>query len=185
MVRAPLLLAAFLLAGCGRPLLEATATVCQHLPAQRFELPAGVAQQYAQLPPGRRPGLALERTFDFAVSAQLPPELQAMTESHFVLTSVRLTALEAEADLGFIDEAHVQLQPGAASGLEARVFDYARTQDAPRIISWSGAAFDVAAWVEAGHLKYTVTAMVSSPPSREVRVDLDACAAVWVKLDSL
>ena len=178
-------LAVWLLAGCGRPLLEATATVCQHLPAQRFTLPAGIVQPYAQLPPELRRGVSLEHTFDFDVSAQLPPAVKELTQSHVMLTSVRLTAVEPGADLGFIDEGRLQLQPGAASGLEGRVFDYARVEDAPRIVSWNGEAFDVAAYVEAGHLKYTVIVMISSPPPGEVRVDLDACAEVSVKLDSL
>lgn len=187
MCRTSLLAGALFLVGCRDDwfFLEAKAVaVCQHLPGQRFQVPADVREQYARLPPAMQQGLELERTFDFDVKAELPPEAGAMLEAHFALTSVRLTTVNAADDLGFVDEAHVQLQPQPSSGLAARVFDYVRTEAAPRSIHWSGEAFDVAAYVQSGHLEYTVSLVGSLPPG-DVLVDLDACAEVAVKLDYL
>ena len=175
--------AALLLVGCVDPFfLEARAVaVCQHLPAQRFEVPTALREP----PLAVRRGMELQRTFDFDVSAQLPPETAAMLQSHFALTSVRLTAVNPGDDLGFVDEARLQLQPGTSgSDLEARVFDYLRTEEAPRMVAWDGAGFEVAAYFAAGNLKYTVS-LVGSPPARDVVVDLDACAEVTVRLDYL
>lgn len=187
MFRTALLAAALLFVGCSDDLffLEATAAaVCQHLPGQRFEVPAEVREQYARLPSAMQQGIELERTFDFDVKAQLPPETEAMMETHFALTSIRLTTVNAADDLGFIDEAHLQLKPQAASGLEERVFDYVRTEAAPRSVHWNGEAFDVAEYVQSGNLKYTVSLVGSLPPG-DVLVDIDACAEVAVKLDYL
>lgn len=180
------LLVAVLLAGCSADpfFLQARAAVCQHLPGQRFQVPAGVREQYARLPEAMQRGIQLERTFDFDVRAEVPPETEAMMETHFALTSARLTTVDAADDLGFIEAAHLQLKPQPSSGLQARVFDYVRTEAAPRTLSWNGEAFDVARYVQAGTLTYTVSLVGSLPPG-DVLVDLEACAEVAVKLDYL
>ena len=179
-MRTPLFVASFLFVGCGSPFfLEAKAVaVCQHLPAQRFQVP----QQLAALPPAMQHGLSLERTFDFDVTAQVPPEFQEMMDTHFGLTSVQLSVVNPSDNLGFIDEAHLQLEPGAASGLERRTFNYWRSETTPRAVSWNGQAFDVAEYLQSGNLKYTV-ALVGSLPPGDVVVDIDACAEVAVKLN--
>ncbi len=187
MVRSPLLAAAVLLAGCSADpfFLEArSAAVCQHLPAQRFQVPTGVREQYARLPAAMQRGLELERTFAFDLSAEVPPETEAMLEAHFKLTSIRLTAVNPSDDLGFIDEAHVKLEPRGAVGLQARVFAYVRTEAAPRAVAWNGEAFDVAAYLQSGTLEYTVS-LLGSLPEGDVLVNLEACAEVAVKLDYL
>lgn len=174
---------AVLLVGCAQDpfFLEARAVeVCQHLPAQRFSVPPG----YSALPAGMQLGLELERTFDFEVTAQLPPETAEMLESQFALTSVRLTVVNPEDHLGFVDSARLQLQPENGSGLEPRVFTYVRKEEAPRAVGWAGEAFDVAKYLESGTLKYTVSLLGSLPPG-DVLVDVDACAEVKVKIDYL
>lgn len=187
MFRCSLLIAALAFAGCVEDpfFLEAkSVAVCQHLKAQRFQVPSELREQYERLPPAMRQGIELERTFDFDVSADLPPETAAMLESRFALTSIRMSVVNAEDHLGFVDEAHLQLRAGASSGLEQRVFDYVRTEAEPRLIAWDGSAFDVAAYLESGNLKYTVS-LVGSLPQADVLVDIDACAEVKVKLDYL
>lgn len=186
MARSSFTLAALLLLGCDDPFfLEAkSAAVCQFLPAQRFHVPAEVREQLALLPPGATQGLSLERTFDFDVSAQLPPELADLVNAHVALTSVRMTVVDPAQSLGFVEEAHLHLEPDPASGLEARSFDYTRTEAAPRSVSWNGQAFDVAAYLESGTLRYSV-ALVGSLPPGDVVVDLEACAAATVRLDYL
>lgn len=181
------LAAAGLLASCSADpfFLEArAAAVCQHLPAQRFQVPSAVREQYAQLPLAMQQGVELERTFVFDLRAEVPPETAAMMEAHFALTSIRLTTTNAADDLGFVEEAHLQLEPQAASGLSARTFDYVRTEAAPRSVSWSGEAFDVAGYVQSGSLAYAVSLVGALPPG-DVVVDLEACAEVAVKLDYL
>ncbi|MDP2272731.1 MAG: hypothetical protein Q8N23_09090 [Archangium sp.] len=187
MIRSSLVFAALVFAGCAEDpfFLEAkSVAVCQHLPAQRFQVPGELREQYARLPPAMQQGLELQRTFDFDVSSELPSETAAMLESRFALTSISLSVVNREDHLGFIDEAHLQLQPGASSGLEERGFDYVRTEAEPRAIAWNGSAFDVAAYLESGNLKYTVSLVGSLPPG-DVLVDIDACAEVKVKLDYL
>ena len=152
--------------------------LCQHLPGQRFQVP----QELARLPAAMQRSLWFERTFDFEVTAQLPPELKEMMDTHFALTSVRLTVVNPEDDLSFIDEAHLQLEPGAASGLARRSFNSVRSEATPRVVSWNGQAFDVAEYLQSGSLKYTV-ALVGSLPPGDVVVDLDACAEVGLKLN--
>lgn len=187
MLRTTLLVAALLLPGCTENpfVLQARAVaVCHHVPAQRFEVPARVREEFARLPEAMQHGLALERTFEFDVRAEMPPELAELMETRFALTSIRLTTVNAADDLGFIDEAHLQLEPGASSDLEHRVFDYLRTEPRPRSVVWNGEAFDVARYVDSGTLKYTVS-LVGSLPRGDVVVDLDACAEVAVKLNAL
>lgn len=186
MFRASLLMVAGLvLAGCNPFFLEAEATsVCQHLSNQHFQVPSDVRAQVALLPPEMQRGVAVSRTFDFDVSAQLPPELQEMVDMRFALTSVKITAVEGSTDLGFVDEAHLSLAPAASSGLEARQFDYLRTETAPRIVSWNGDAFDVAAYLESGSLRYVVS-LVGTLPTGDVTVDVDACAEAALRLDYL
>lgn len=186
MLRSSLLAAAVLLLGCGSPFfLEAKAeAVCQHLPAQRFPVPSGVREQLSHLPPGASQTVALEHTFDFDLAAQLPPELEDLVQARFALTSVRLTVANPQDDLGFADEAHLQLQPSAGSGLEARKFDYVRSEAAPRSVSWNGQGFDVTAYLDAGNLKYSVSLVGSLPPG-DIVVDVDACAEATVRIDYL
>lgn len=185
MLRA-VLAASSLLVGCGNPFfLEArAAAVCQHLPAQRFQVPTEYREQLAQLPEELRQGLSMQRTFDFDVSAQLPRELEEMSSTRFALTSVRITVADPQEDLAFIDEAHLTLETPAGTQLEARHFDYLRTEAAPRAIGWKGDAFDVAAYLKAGNLKYSVSLQGSLPPG-DVVVDVDACAEASISLDSM
>lgn len=187
MFRITFFAAAGLLLGCSFDpfVLEArAAAVCQHLPAQRFEVPSSLREQYALLPAGMQRGLELERTFLFDVRPELSPEAEAMLEARFALTSVRLTTVNEAEHLGFLEEAHLRLQPPAASGLEARTFDYVRTEAAPRTISWNGEAFDLADALGSGTLAYSV-ALVGSLPPGDVVVDLEACAQAAVTLDAL
>lgn len=186
MLRLCLIAASVAFFGCENPFfLEArAAAICQHLPAQRFQVPTELREQYARLPSAMQQGLSMQRTFDFDVNAQLPPELKEMVSARFGLTSVRLTVVEGSAHLGFIDEAHLQLQPADGTGLEARQFDYLRTEAEPRVLGWNGEAFDVAAYLQTGNLKYSV-ALLGALPEGDVVVDVDACAEAVVKLDYL
>ncbi|MFO0594049.1 MAG: hypothetical protein U0228_02060 [Myxococcaceae bacterium] len=181
-MRSALLVACVLfVAGCDDPLqvqLQA-ASVCQHLTGQKFVIPDDVRAQVAMLPPELQHGVSVSRTFDFDVKAKLPPELKDLVDSHVALTSIRITAAQGSADLGFVDEAHVTLQPAAGTGLTERQFDYVRTEAAPRTVEWQGDAFDVAAYLESGNLKYLVT-LVGTLPAGDVVVDIDACAAASV-----
>ncbi|MBL8910441.1 MAG: hypothetical protein JNM17_07030 [Archangium sp.] len=172
--------------GCDDPfeVNAKAASVCQHLENQRFPIPADVRAQLMQLPPEMRRGFEVSRAFDFDVSAQLPSELKELMKSNVKLTSVKISAAEGAPDLGFIDEAHVTLQPQAGSGLESRQFDYVKSEAAPRSITWAGDAFDVTAYVESGNLRYLVS-FVGDVPEGDVVVTIDACAEASVKLDYL
>ncbi len=177
---------ALFLLGCSNDpfVLEArAAAVCQRLPGQRFQVPTAVRTQYALLSQEFQHGVEVERTFVFDVRAELPPEVDAMLETHFELTSIRLTTVNAEDDLGFLDEAHLRIEPRTTS-LEARSFDYVRTEEAPRSVSWSGESFELSEYLQAGTLAYSIALEGSLPPG-DVIVDVEACAEVAVKLDAL
>ena len=151
--------------------------VCQHIPNQRFQVPADVRAQFALLPPEMQSaGIEVSRTFDFDVSAQVPTELKDMVDLQFKLTSIKLTARTDSIDLGFVQEAHVTLQPAAGTSLEQRTFDYVRAVPQPRVVSWNGDAFDVAAYLQSGNLKYVVS-LTGTLPEGDAVVDVDACAA--------
>lgn len=178
MFRITFFAATALLTGCSADpfVLQArAASVCQRLPAQRFQVPTAVREQYAQQT------VELERSFTFDVKPELPAEVEPMLESHFALTSVRLTTVNEGDDLGFLDAAHLRLQ---ASGLETRTFDYVRAETAPQEVSWNGDSFELADYVQSGTLTYEVSLVGSLPPG-DVVVDLEACAEVAVKLDAL
>jgi hypothetical protein len=153
------------------------ASVCQRLPAQRFQVPRAIREAQADF-------IELERTFVFDVKPELPPEAEAMLDTHFALTSVRVTTVNPEDHLGFVDSAHVRLQPHSGSGLEPRSFDYLRTEAAPRSVSWSGESFELADYLQSGTLEYSVSLVGTLPPA-DVVVDLEACAEVAIKLDAL
>lgn len=158
--------------------------VCQHSSGQRFVVPSEVRERFAQLPPEMQgQSLEVSKTFEFDISAKLPPEVKSMVDAHFALSSVRLTAVEGSADLGFVEEAHVTLTPTAA-GLTPRTFDYEREDPEARQIRWNGEAFDVGAYLEAGSLKYEVSLRGTMPPE-DVMVDIDACASVDVAIEPL
>lgn len=171
-------LSLLLLTGCDDPfMLEAkSVSVCQHLPSQRFQVTPAMRAEYARLPPELQQRFELERTFDFEVLAQLPPELEPLVDAHFALTSVRMTVVNEEDDLGFIHAAKLEL--------EDRTFEYVRSEAAPRSISWNGEGLDLAGYLEAGEFEYSVSLAGSLPPG-DVLVDLDACAVVDVKFDYL
>lgn len=181
MLRITLITALFLVGCSADPfvLRAHAASVCQRLPAQKFQVPTTMRE----LPPAMQRGLELERTFTFNVKPELPPEAQALLESHFALTTVRVTTVKEEDHLGFVDEAHVRIQPSGSS-LEPRSFDYVRTEEAPRSVSWSGESFDLSGYLQSGTLAYSVSLLGSLPPG-DVVVDLEACAEVAVKLDAL
>jgi hypothetical protein len=160
------------------------AAICQHLPNQRFQVPTDVREQFALLPPEMQQGVEVSRVFDFDVSAQVPPELQQMADLNFKLTSIQLTATAESAHLGFVQEAHVTLQPAAASGLAQRQFDYVRVEPQPRVVSWNGEAFDLAAYLQSGNLRYVVS-LTGTLPEGDVVVDVDACAEAALRLDYL
>ncbi|MFT3709840.1 MAG: hypothetical protein QM817_19595 [Archangium sp.] len=172
--------------GCDDPFqIDAQAAeVCQHLENQRFAIPADVRAQLMQLPPEMRRGFEVSRAFDFDVAAKLPADLQKLMNSNIKLTSIKISAAEGSPDLGFIDEAHVTLQPEAGSSLESRQFDYVKASEAPRSITWSGDAFDVTAYVQSGNLRYLVS-FVGEVPESDVVVNIDACASASVTLDYL
>ena len=140
-------------------------------------------EQYALLPQAMQHGLEVERTFTFDVKPELPPEAQAMLETHFALTSVRVTTVNPEDHLGFVDSAHVKVLPQSGSGLEPRTFDYVRTEASPRSVSWNGDSFEVGSYLQSGTLAYSVSLVGSLPPG-DVLVDLEACAEVAMKLDA-
>lgn len=189
-MRHALLAASVLLTACGSGTFDPffvevkAAAVCQRLTGQKFQVPSELREQWANLPPQLQQGISLDRTFDFDVNAQLPPELEDMVNMHVALTSVKLTVVNPEADFGFIDEGHLALVPTAESGLEARSFDYVRSEAAPRVVAWSGQAFDVAAYLQSGTLKYTVSLTGTMPPT-DLVVDVEACAEATVRLDYL
>lgn len=174
------------LSGCDDPfeVNAKAASVCQRLENQRFPIPAELRAQLEALPPEMRHGFEVSRAFDFDVSAQLPRELKQLMESNIKLTSITITAADGSPDLGFIDEAHVTLQPQAGSNLDSRQFDYVQSEAAPRTIAWSGEALDVTAYVESGNLRYLVS-FVGDVPEGDVVVNIDACAEASVKLDYL
>ncbi|MFZ5441512.1 MAG: hypothetical protein ACOZQL_16010 [Myxococcota bacterium] len=184
----PLILSSLVvLAGCtGNPFfIEAeAASICQHLTGQRFQVPTDVRQQLEALPEELRSHVAVSRTFAFDVTAQLPVELQQMSDLDFALTSISLTAVQDSVDLGFVDEAHVTLQPGTNSSLPARQFDYLRTEEAPRTVRWDGESFDVAAYLQSGDLQYQVS-LVGGLPDGDVVVDVEACAAATIRVQYL
>lgn len=187
MPRTLILSSLVVLAGCnGNPFfVEAqTAALCQHLSGQRFQVPSDVRAQVEALPPELQHGVSVSRTFAFDVNAQLPPELEQMSDLQFALTSITLTAVQDSVDLGFVDEAHVTLQPAAGSSLVARQFDYSRTEEAPRVVRWDGEAFDVAAYLQSGDLQYQV-ALVGELPAGDVVVDVEACAAASIRVQYL
>jgi hypothetical protein len=185
-MRRLLLASLVFLAGCDDPFfVEAkVAAVCQRLENQKFQVPTELREAFEQLPPEMRQGVSLAKTFDFDVSAQLPAEYRELMELKVQLTSVKLTVVNEGADFGFIEEGHLQLEPGAQSGLAARSFDYVRSETAPRSIGWQGDAFDVAAYLESGSLKYTVSLSGTLPPG-DLVVNVEACAAATVRVDYL
>ena len=158
------------------------AAVCQRLENQKFQVPTELREAFMQLPPEMRQGVSLARTFDFDVNAELPAEYRELVAMKVQLTSVKLTVVNDGADLGFIDEGHLQLEPGAQSGLAARSFDYVRAEEAPKSISWQGEAFDVASYLQSGTLKYTVSLTGTLPPC-DLVVNVEACAAATVDVD--
>jgi hypothetical protein len=161
------------------------AAICQHVPNQRFQVPDDVRAQFALLPPEMQAaGVEVSRTFDFDISAQLPPELKDMVDLNFNLTSIKLTATAESTDLGFVQEAHVTLQPAAGTTLAQRQFDYVRTQPQPRVVTWNGDAFDVAAYLQSGNLKYLVS-LTGTLPAGDVVVDVEACAEAGARLNYL
>lgn len=185
--RSSLLGALLLLAACANPFfIEAkAAALCQHAPAQRFEITPEMRAQFAQLAPTMRQGMGLERTFDFDVSAQLPAEFKEMVELRLSLTSVRLTASHQGENLGFVDEAHLQLLPSAEGNLAVRQFDYVRTQEAPVSVTWNGQGLDLASYLHSeNHLRYSVSLVGGLPPG-DLVVDLDACAEAEAKANYL
>lgn len=160
-------------------------SICQHIPNQRFQIPEDVRAQFALLPPEMQSaGIEVSRTFDFDVSAQVPAELKDMINLQFKLTSIKLTAKAESVDLGFVQEAHVTLQPAAGTTLEQRTFDYVRAAPQPRVVSWNGDAFDVAAYLQSGNLKYVVS-LTGTLPEGDVVVDVDACAEAGARFDYL
>lgn len=176
----------FVLASCGGNdpfIIQAKAAqVCQHLENQRFIVPAEVRDAFAQLPPEMQRGFEVSRAFDFDVNASAPAEFKSMLDAHVGLTSITIRAAEGSSDLGFVDEAHVTLQPVAGSTLEQRQFDYVRTEVAPRQVTWNGEAFDVAAYLSSGSLRYLVS-LVGTLPEGDVVVNIDACAEATITLD--
>lgn len=177
------------LTGCGAAFdpffIEAkAAAVCQRLEGQTFQVPTEVRAAWDQVPASMRQGISLDRTFDFDVNAQLPAEVKDLVNMRVALTSVKITVTNPEANFGFIDEAHLALVPVPESGLESRNFDYVRAEAEPRVISWNGQAFDVAAYLESGTLKYNVSLVGTMPPA-DLVVNVEACAEATLRLDYL
>lgn len=180
-------IAALLLVGCGgNPFsVEAkVAALCQHLPAQRFEVSPEARAQFALVPPEARTGMEFEKDFIFNVANQTPPELKDLA-ANFALTSVKLTAVEDGEHLGYFGEAHLRLHPGANSAVAQRQFDYVRTEAAPKTVTWNGDAVDIGTYIDAdGNLSYSV-GLVGDLPPNDLVVDIDACAEATVKFDYL
>ncbi len=184
-MRLPLLSVATLtLLGCGDiTWLEARAqAVCQHLPAQRFEIPREVRGQLQQQ---FGDALAVSHDFAFDPQAGLPPELQAVTTTDLALTSVEVTAVDPTPHLGFIEEARAVLLPPEGSSLEARELAYVRAEETPTSIGWRGEPLDVGAWLGAGPLRFTLSFIGRVPDEDAIVVDLDICATASVAVESL
>ncbi len=186
MLRTSLVIASMLLVGCGNPFaVEAqAAALCQHLPAQRFAVPPEARQQFLLLPLEMRRGMQVEKTFDFDLGAQIPAEMKDTLNMKLSLSTVRLTVTNPSENLGFVDEAHLQLQPTQESGLEMRQFEYLRNEAAPLSVTWNGEAFDLGTYLDSGNLKYSV-ALVGAPPENDLVVDIDVCAAAGVQVEYL
>jgi hypothetical protein len=173
---------ALALSACGDVLyLEgAVNQLCQKLPAQSFraparppELPAGVA-----LPPA----ITIERRFDFDITAQLPSELSS-AQLTIGLERMTLTARGA-VDLRMVQAAKVTLEPPVATTLPSKVVLEAATAS-PSAIRFDGDDLELAPYLEAGVLSYTValTASTAAMPEAmsELSADVDACANVAVR----
>lgn len=179
------LLISVLLSACNPFFLEArVAAVCHHASDQRLEVPPDVRARGEQAPVDAAQRLAVSRTFELAVAEKLPSSLQTLADTTLALTSVVVEATGSDEDLGFIDEAHLTITPPAGSGLPRRQFEYRRSEPQPRAVRWDGEAFDVAAYLEAGALRYEVT-LVGSLPPRDLAVDVTACAEATLRVDDL
>lgn len=180
-----LLAAALLLtASCDPFYLEADVVdLCQRLPGQRFEVPSEVRAQLEQLDPEAR-RLSLERTFVYDLRLEFPAELQPLMSTRFMLTSVRVTAVEGSAPLRFVDQARLTLLPGEASGLEPQVLEFTRVDPDPQAISWSFAPFDLSQYLRLDTLAYEVL-LEGTLPTDPVVVDVELCASARVRLEYL
>jgi hypothetical protein len=175
-------LLAVALSACGDVLfLEgAVNQLCQKLPAQTFRAPA----TGRTAPPGITvpPAVTIERRFDFDITAKLPKELSA-AQLTIGLDRLSLTA-RGPVDLRMVEAAKVTLEPPVATALPSRVvLDAANTS--ATAIRFDGADLELAPYLEAGVLSYTValTASTAQMPEAmsELSADVDACANVSVK----
>lgn len=147
--------------------------LCQRLPSQRFSvprLPVGVA-----LPRN----VTLERRFDFDITAQLPSEL-SQAKLAIGLERMALTAANQMTDLRFIESARVTLEPPPESKLPRK--EVARVEEASRsTLKLAGDDLELAPYLSAGVLSYTVALTASTMPVGEVAADVDACANVSLR----
>ncbi len=180
-----LLPAALLLtASCDPFYLEADVVdLCQRLPGQRFEVPPEVRARLEQLDPEAR-RLSLEHTFAYDLKLEFPAELERIVRTRFMLTSVRVTAVEGSAPLRFVDQARLTLLPDEASGLEPQVLEFTRVDPDPKTLTWSFAPFDLSRYLRLDTLAYEVL-LEGTLPTDPVVVDVELCASARVRLDYL
>lgn len=168
-----------LTSGCGDSLyLEGgVSQLCQRLSGQHFVVP--------RLPVALVVGTALpspvtvQRTFDFDITAQLPPALQN-TEIAIALDTMTLTPGQG-LDLSFIDGAQVTLEPPPASTLPKQVV--VRQVGTTNALSFDGQDLEVYPYLKDGVLSYTVALTASAMPPAEVSANISACANVSMRWD--
>ncbi len=164
--------------GCGDSLyLEGgVSQLCQRLSGQRFVVPRLPAELVGVALPAP---VTVQRTFDFDITAQLPPSLQN-TEIAIALDTMTLTPGQG-LDLSFIDGAQVTLEPPPASTLPKQVV--VRQLGTPSALSFDGQDLELYPYLRDGVLSYTVALTASAMPPADVSANISACANVSMRWD--
>jgi hypothetical protein len=174
--RAAMLGASLLLSGCDLIGLQAQASsVCQHLSKQSIQVPPGIRERWASMPPDSK--VALDKTFDFAVNVQLPAELRS-ADPTLTLQSVTVTAADAVTRFDFLDAASITLLSSDAAVAPVTI-DWKRDPAQVTQVQWNGQGFEIGPFLKAGSLTYQMS-MVGSLPATDLLVDVDACASASV-----
>ncbi len=173
-----LLGAALLSSGCDLIGLEAQASlVCQHLTNQAITVPPGIRQRWASMPPDSK--VSLDKTFDFAVNVQLPPELRS-ADPTLTLQSVTVSAADAVTRFDFLDSASITLLSSNAAVAPVTI-DWQRDPSQVTQVQWNGKGFEIGPFLEAGSLTYQLS-MVGTLPATDLLVNVDACASASISL---
>jgi hypothetical protein len=173
-----LLPAALLFCGCDLIGVQAQATsVCQHLANQSIQVPPGIRERWASMPPNSQ--VSLDKTFDFAVDVKLPPELQG-ADPTLSLQSVTVTAADTVTRFDFIDSASITLLSSDAAVAPVKI-DWTRDPSQVTQVKWNGQGFEIGPFLKAGSLTYSMS-MVGTLPPTDLLVDVDACASASITL---